>query len=81
MYGHGVNLGRITVEARVDGRVIFRSDVGAPSRWHSVDFEIPRGVGNSTVTVAVRTTDRVEGGWSWGRNSTVIVRDFATAPR
>lgn len=81
MYGHGVNLGRITVEARVDGRVIFRSDVGAPSRWHSVDLEIPRGVGNSTVTVAVRTTDRVEGGWSWGRNSTVIVRDFATAPR
>ena len=81
MYGHGGNFGRIAAEVRVDGRAIFRTDLGAPSRWTIVDFEIPAGIGSSTVTVAVRTTDRLrfESTWSWGRNSTVVVKDFVIA--
>ena len=81
MYGHGFNLGRMTVEVRVDGRVIFHTDIGAPSRWKTAGFEIPAGIGSSTVTVAVRTSDRLrfEPTWSWGRSSTVIVKDFVIA--
>jgi hypothetical protein len=41
-----------------------------------VKFEVPPGIGNSTVTVAVRTGERVEPGWGWGRASTVIVKDL-----
>lgn len=80
MYGHGVNLGRITAEVRVDGQPLFRTDVGTPSRWHTVGFEIPPGIGNSTVTIAVRASDRIEPGWAWGRASTVIVKDVTIVP-
>jgi hypothetical protein len=80
MYGHGVNLGRIAVEVRVDGRPLFRTDVGTPSRWQTVAFEIPAGPGTSTVTVAVQASDRIERTWAWGRHSTVIVKDVTLAP-
>lgn len=80
MYGHGFNLGRITVDVRVDGRVIFGADVGTPSHWRMISFEIPGGIGTSTVAVAVRASDRIESTWSWGRSSTVIVKNFVIVP-
>jgi len=79
-YGHGFNLGRIAVLIDVDRGEVFRTDVGAPSRWHTVRFEIPPGPGTSTITVAVETGRHVEKGWGWGRASTVLVKDLVLTP-
>ena len=78
-YGHGFNLGRIAVLVQVDGREIFRTDIGTPSRWQRVTFEIPAGVGTSTVTVVTQAGQYVETGWKWGRASTVLVKELVLA--
>ena len=76
IYGHGFNRGRILVEVRVDGQVVLQQDVAEPSRWQRVTFEIPAGTGSSTVSVAVRASERIEKGWKWGRASTVVAKDL-----
>jgi len=74
LYGHGFNAGRINVEVRVDGKSIFTRDVASPSRWVTVPFSIPAGLGTAVLEVVVAAQPGIEQGWGWGRASTVLVR-------
>ncbi len=76
MFGHGFGPGRMTLDVRLDDRVIFRQDLGDRSRWESVSFTIPGGSGESKLAVVLTASPGIESGWAWGRASTTLVDDL-----
>lgn len=76
LYGHGFNRGRMKVVATLDGVGIFEADIGDPSRWTSVGFDVPAGIGISQLRVEVVARDGIEQGWAWGSASSVLIREF-----
>jgi hypothetical protein len=80
LYGHGFNHGRIAVVATLDGVTIFETDIGNPSRWTRVDFDVPAGEGASELLISIVALDGIEPGWGWGRASTVLIRGFVVSP-
>ncbi|MFV2001021.1 MAG: hypothetical protein ACC654_11725 [Acidimicrobiia bacterium] len=80
LYGHGFNRGRMIVVVALDGEPVFEADVGDPSRWTEVEFDVPAGEGTSELRIEVVALDGIESGWAWGRASTVLVRGFTVGP-
>ena len=80
LYGHGFNLGRMKVAVTLDGVTLFEADVGDPSRWTRVGFEVPAGEGTLQLRVEVVALPAIETGWAWGRASSVLIREFVVEP-
>ncbi|MDP8958812.1 MAG: hypothetical protein M3N51_06350, partial [Actinomycetota bacterium] len=80
LFGRGVSRGRVAVEVSLDEEMLFRTDIGARSRWVRVPFEVPPGAGSSLLRMAVVALPDIEAGWGWGRQSTVLVRELELAP-
>lgn len=77
LYGHGFNRGRMNMVVVLDDEPIFRADIGDPSRWTEVRFDVPPGQGTSELRIEVVALEGIEDGWAWGRASTVLVRRFS----
>jgi len=80
LYGHGFNLGRMNVVVTLDSVTIFETDVGSPSRWTRVEFDIPQGDGISQLRIEVVALPAIEQGWEWGRASSVLIRELTVEP-
>jgi hypothetical protein len=80
LYGHGFNRGRMQVLVTLDGVTILEADVGDPSRWTRVEFDVPTGDGTSQLRVDVVALPGIEAGWAWGRASTVLIRELIVEP-
>lgn len=80
LYGHGFNRGRMTVAVTLDEVTIFEADVGDPSRWTRIEFDVPPGDGTSQLRIEVVALPGIELGWAWGRASSVLIREFIVQP-
>jgi hypothetical protein len=75
LYGtNGLNAGRVRVEVRVDGALIWSKDIGEPRRWVRIPFTVPAA--GARIEVAVVAQPGIEQGWEWGRASAVLIRRF-----
>ena len=76
LYGHGFNPGRLELQVRSDGVVVFRRDIAEPSRWLTVHVSLPTGSDPVRLEVVVVAQPGIEIGWGWGRASTVLIRSL-----
>ena len=60
----------------LDETLVFEGDIGDPSRWRRVDFDIPAGTAPSRLSVSVVALPGIEAGWGWGTASGVLVRSL-----
>ncbi len=81
LWGHGFNRGRMSIVVTLDDTVVYESDIGDPSRWTRVDFDIPAGTDPHTLSVSVVALPGIETGWGWGTASGVLVRELVVEPK
>jgi hypothetical protein len=81
LWGHGFNRGRMSIVVTLDDSVVHESDIGDPSRWVRVDFEIPAGTEPHALSVSVVALPGIETGWGWGTASSVLVRELVVEPK
>ena len=81
LWGHGFNRGRMSIVVTLDDTVVHESDIGDPSRWTRVEFDIPTGTDPHTLSVSVMALPGIEAGWGWGTASGVLVREFVVEPK
>jgi hypothetical protein len=81
LWGHGFNRGRMSIVVTLDDTVVHESDIGDPSRWTRVDFDIPAGPDPHTLKVSVVALPGIEAGWAWGTASGVLVRELVVEPK
>jgi hypothetical protein len=81
LWGHGFNRGRMSIVVTLDDTVVHESDIGDPSRWTSVDFDIPAGSEPHQLSVSVVALPGIEAGWGWGTASGVLVRELVVEPK
>ncbi|HEX5630160.1 MAG TPA: hypothetical protein VFY15_00735, partial [Acidimicrobiia bacterium] len=74
LYGHGFNPGRLVLQVRRDGAVVWQRDFAEHSRWIKIDVPLP-------AEVAVVGRPGIEPGWGWGRVSTVLIRSLTVTDR
>lgn len=80
LWGHGFNRGRMSIVVALDDVILSETDIGDPSRWRRVDFDVPPGAEASQLRVAVVALPGIEPGWGWGTASAVLVREFVVEP-
>jgi hypothetical protein len=80
LWGHGFNRGRMNIVVTLDGRVLSTTDIGDPSRWRTVGFDIPAGSEPHVLSVSVVALPGIESGWAWGTASGVLVRGLVVEP-
>ena len=80
LWGHGFNRGRMSIQVTLDDTLLFEGDIGDPSRWRSVEFDVPAGAQPHQLSVSVVALDGIEAGWDWGTASGVLVRELAVDP-
>jgi hypothetical protein len=81
LWGHGFNRGRMSIVVTLDDTVVHESDIGDPSRWTRVDFDIPAGSEPHQLSVSVVALPGIEAGWGWGTASGVLVRELVVEPK
>jgi hypothetical protein len=81
LWGHGFNRGRMSIMVALDDVVVHESDIGDPSRWTLVDFDIPAGSEPHQLSVSVVALPGIEAGWGWGTASGVLVRELVVEPK
>ena len=81
LWGHGFNRGRMSIVVTLDDMVLSTSDIGDPSRWRTVAFDIPAGTSPHQLSVSVVALPGIEAGWGWGTASGVLVRELVVEPK
>jgi hypothetical protein len=80
LWGHGFNRGRMSIVVTLDDTVLSTSDIGDPSRWRTVEFDLPAGSEPHVLSVSVVALPGIESGWAWGTASGVLVRGLVVEP-
>jgi hypothetical protein len=80
LWGHGFNRGRMSIVVTLNDTVLSESDIGEPSRWRTVGFDIPAGTEPHQLSVSVVALPGIEAGWGWGTASGVLVREMVVEP-
>ena len=80
LWGHGFNRGRMSIVVTLDDVVVHESDIGDPSRWTRVGFDLPAGTLPHRLSVSVVALADIETGWGWGTASGVLVRELIVKP-
>jgi hypothetical protein len=81
LWGHGFNRGRMSIVVALDDTVLSTTDIGDPSRWRTVEFDIPAGAEAHVLSVSVVALPGIEAGWGWGTASGVLVRELVVEPK
>ena len=70
----------MSIVVTLDDVVVHESDIGDPSRWMRVEFDLPAGAGPHQLSVSVVALPGIESGWGWGTASGVLVRELIVEP-
>jgi hypothetical protein len=80
LWGHGFNRGRMSIQVTLDDTLVYEGDIGDPSRWTRVEFDVPAGADPHRLSVSVVALPGIEAGWGWGTASAVLVRELVVDP-
>ena len=70
----------MSIVVSLDDMVLSTSDIGDPSRWQTVEFDVPAGTSPHQLSVSVVALPGIEAGWGWGTASGVLVRELVVEP-